>query len=278
MQSVVIPIDFTKRSDSALDYAIALFSSQSIQFILLHSYSTISANELLISVDDIIEKDICHKLDEKVEYIRSKTGSEKINVIRICERNDLISSIRKVVSKYHAELLIVGSDGEDSWNDGYFPSEGKTLNIIDEINLPTLVVPIHQQIQKPQNVLFATVLDGIHNSKEVNPLIEMIKECNAHIDILNVGGTGSNTNELDQDLKKTINGYFVKTNYDLHTVVDNDIQLAIGKFSEEHNNDFICIIYRKHGFIETVFKPGVSKKIINKTQKPILALKYDTSI
>jgi nucleotide-binding universal stress UspA family protein len=62
--------------------------------------------------------------------------------------------------------------------------------------------------------------------------------------------------------------------YKLHTMLDTDPFQAIGQFSDEHHNDLICIMYRKHNILDSLLKPSVSRKIISHMDKPILALKH----
>ena len=274
MQSIILPIDFSRSSDAILNYAAELFSPQNARFILLHAYSSLPSGELLISIDDIIESDIYRKLEVKEEYLKRKSNFEKLDVVKVCVKNDIISAISLVNEKYHADLLILGSDGESSWKDTTYYDEGKTLKIVSEVSIPSLIVPFLTEMHKPGNILFATVLDGIHNSDEVRPLIDIAKECKAHLDILNVSQSRTDISESSGNLQKTINGYFKGVDYELHTILNKDATSAIGQFSEDHSNDLICIINRRHGILEKLLRPSVTKKIISGMARPILVLKH----
>lgn len=273
MQSIILPVDFSRSSDAVLDYAAQLFGPQNVRFILLHAYSSLPAGELLISIDDIIENDINRKLEAKEDYLRKKSDSDKLDIIKVCVKNDIISAISSVNDKYHSDLLILGSDGENSWKDTTYYDEGKTLKIVSDVSIPSLIVPFSDEMHKPGNILFATVLEGIHDSNEVRPLIEIAKECKAHLDILNVSQSRSDTIESSSNLKKTINGYFKGVDFELHTIINKDATAAIGQFSEDHHNDLICIINRRHGILEKLLRPSVTKKIISGMARPILVLK-----
>ena len=274
MQNIIIPVDFSLESRAAIDYVLTFFPSSNARVILLHAYSKFNTSEFLISIDDIIEKDIHKKLEVEGEYLLRKSGGKNIELIYDCECNDIVSAIQNAVNTYHADLLVLGSDGQYSWKDMSYMEDGKTLNIIKEVSIPVLIVPYLQEARKPANILFATVIDGIDGESDVHPLIEMTKQCQAHLDIINVGPDKSSENSLNKGLTKTVNGFFKKVDYKLHTVLDSDAYEAIVRFSDEHHSDIICIMYRKHTTLERLLKQSISKKVITNLTKPILTLKH----
>ena len=276
MQSIIIPVDFTERSRMALDYAAMLFASSPMRFVLLHAFSTATTKEFLISIDDIIEKDIRQKLEAEGERFRSMLKNDKSEIVYVCKNNDIISTIASACEIHASEMMIIGSDGESSWSDISYREEGMTLNIVKGLSIPCLIVPSGRTSGLPKNILFATMIDGIANSSEVEVLNYIAKVCESHLDILNVGTERSGVVKLKEKLRKTVNGYFGNVDFKIHTLIDVDPYLAIGSFSEEHHHDLICIMYRKHGLLESILKQSVAKKMLSKLDKPILALKHTT--
>jgi len=274
MQTIIIPVDFTARSRKAIDFVAMLYQTTSVRFILLHAYSTLKSNEFLISIDDIIENDIQRKLETEGEYLKEKCESDKIELIYLCDRNDIISSILNATKKFSADMVVVGSDGEESWNDISLREEGKTINIVKKAPIPALIVPLSHAVLKPNNILFATVINGIYGNEEVEPLIDMVKAWGAHIDILNVGSERASVSGLNKGLESTVNGYFYGIDFKLHAVLNADTFQAIDQFSAEHQIDLICIMYRKHSVLEKLLRSGITKKIFTQIGKPILALKH----
>ena len=273
MHSIIIPVDFTKRSKDALNYANSLFSEVPVRVILLHAHSAIRTKEFLISIEDIIEKDIMVKLEREGESLRQKMKNENLELAYHYEEGDIITAISNAMAKYNAELLIIGSDGDESWNDVSFREEGRTLNIVRDLPIPTLIVPTEKNAGKPKNILFATLIDGIKENKDVEPLKTLTSLSGAHLDVLSVGPESASEELFNSELISSLNGYLDGLNFSLHTLLESDTFNAIEHFSHDHENDLVCIIYRKHGVLERLLKPSVSKKVLTKSGRPILALK-----
>jgi len=275
MRTVIVPIDFTDRSRAALNYAAELYRSSDIRFIFMHTYTTVKTTEFLISIDDIIENDIRQKLEAEAEYLQAKLDNDSSEFIYIIERNDIISALSNNIGKYAVDMVILGSDNGDSWNDVSYSDEGRTMNIVKNVSIPCLIVPISKHLKKPCNVMFATVLNGIENMGDVEALVNMVNDCHAHLDIVSVAGESASKKQLEEELKRTVNGYFENVDVELHTLFDTDTFAALGKFTEQHGNDLICIMYRKHGMLEKMLKKSISKQLFSHLDQPILALKHD---
>lgn len=273
MQNIIIPVDFSKRSKAALNYAATVFGGTGKRFILLHAYSNLKSGEFLISIDDIIEADIRMKLEVEGKKLIEKLKNDRTEINYVCERSDILSALAGAVSKYNADLIVLGSSDEESWSDVTYREEGKTINILKSVKIPCMIVPDFIELHKPAHVLFATVLNGIKDSGEVRPLLDLLKNNNSRLDILNVTQEKNALPETDSVLKKTTNGYFPGFEYKLHTAYESDIFMAIDNFANEHHNDLICLMYRKHNAFERLLKQSVSKKMITKLTRPLLVLK-----
>ena len=274
MQTVIVPIDFTDRSRAALNYAVELYHSSNVRFIFLHAYTTINTSEFLISIDDIIENDIRQKLEAEAEYLSSKLEIKSPEFIFVVEKNDIISALTNNIIKYNANMVILGSAEGESWNDVSNTHEGRTMSIVKNISLPCLIVPVAEHLKKPDKVMFATVLNGIDNIGDVEALLSVVNENHSHLDIVSVASESTTKKSLAEELKKTVNGYFENIDFELHTVLDTDTYGALGKFSDKHHSDLICIMYRKHGILEKMLKRSVSKQMFSNMDRPILALKH----
>ncbi len=251
----------------------SLFSEEPVQIILLHAHSALRTKEFLISIEDIIEKDIRLKLEKEADGVKARWKNGNLEIIFAYEQTDIISAITSNANKFSADLLVVGTEENESWNDVSYREEGRTANIVKEVEIPTLIVPVERNAERPKNFLFATLPDGIRGENDVKPLKELMKICGAHLDVVTVGSEDSSRAKLGSELRTTINGYLNGLDFSYHALLDSDTYNAIEHFSHDHENDLVCIIYRKHGILERLLKPSVSKKVLSRSNRPILALK-----
>ena len=146
MHGILIPTDFTERSRSTIKYVVEVFPPATNRYILFHSRSSSSSNEILVSIDDILDSNIQKNLKAEVDYVKSIAGDQaKVEVTS--DNGDFLSAINRSVDKTKADLVALGSKGERTWYGESSNEEDKTVNIIRGINISSLLVPISEYLK-----------------------------------------------------------------------------------------------------------------------------------
>ena len=274
MQRILIPVDFSGSSRAAIDYALEIYNPEKYTYVLLHAFGSAGTKEFLISIDDIIESDIEKKLELERDHMIRITGDENINVELKWDKCEIIEAIERLIEHIPIALVVVGSDMGITWTGDSNLSNVRTLNFVKEISLPLLIVPQRGQLQHPKEVLFATTINGIKDKRDVAPLIDLVRNCQSRLDIINVGVDKQEGHATSEKLGKTVDGYFEDLPFELHAVESREVFKSIRDFTEEHHSELVCILYRKHNLLERVLRESVSQQIISDLRWPLLTLKH----
>ena len=113
IQRVLVPIDFTKRSMNVLTHITKICDPKKHHFILYHSYARSNTDVILISVKDIIENEIKHKLEKEAQYLKSQTLNNDLSFEIKVDKGELLSTMKKGCIRDHIDLIALGSK---KWN------------------------------------------------------------------------------------------------------------------------------------------------------------------
>ena len=274
MQRILIPVDFTGSSRAAIDYALDLYDPARYSFVLLHAYSSTRTSEFLVSIEDIIEKDIERKMNLERDHMNRLCNKCEVSVELKWEKCEIIEAIDRVTESLPVELIIIGSDNGVSWTGNSNLTDVKTMDFIKQISLPVLIVPQNGSLRHPRDFLFATRLNNVMNEGDVAPLISVIRNCKGHLDVINVENHKMEAEEANERLRTSVNGLFNDLPVAFHALEGSEVFTSIRQFTDSHHSDLVCILYREHSFLERLLKDSVSEQLVSDLNWPLLTLKH----
>lgn len=158
MKSVLIPVDFPFESDNVIDYAIQFFKREECNFYILNTYTYkikgLDAIGLLQIEDDYYEKPKQQSLDS-LNTLINKCKLNRLSVkhyfhaISAC--CDIIDGIKRMVSKYDIDLVLVPGKSKNELNPCQYSKN--IIKIIDQVReCPVMLIPEFAPL--PKNVEF----------------------------------------------------------------------------------------------------------------------------
>ncbi len=165
-------------------------------------------------------------------------------------------------------VLLENLENKSSWT-----QNSTNMDIIRYINCPIWVIP-HESIYQPfDKIVYATD----YNEEDISTLKKLIGLTNKYspnITALHV----TDSSDFEEKVKK--NGFLqmvqTKTEYNKITVAslveknDEDIAQTINDYAINNEVSLIVILKENRQFLERIFKPSSTKKIIKKSLLPVL--------
>jgi len=178
--------------------------------------------------------------------------------------------INQICKKEKIDYVVMGNKQKHGISDVYLGRQ--TVDVVLNANCPVLAVPENAVYKTIERVTFATDYHEIKEQKILEPIIDITKNYEAELTIINV--------EKDGDLidpEKMAEG--VHLNQTLETIPhqfyhtkDSDIAHGIDQFVHEYNVDLLGAISRKHNFFGSIFHESVTKNLSLMSSVPLLIL------
>lgn len=259
MQTVVVPIDFSKPSLTAVHYAVNMLAgAYDTNLVLYHMYEKKNeeeeANRLLSNLRDQLSTD-------------SPLRIESIAVLG----DNLIQEIERVVHHRHASLVVMGITGKTAVEKVFIGSN--TLKLVEKNVVPVLIIPPDAKFKEVKNVALTSDFKDVRMTTPSIPIKLLLELFRPALHIVNVDSEHyvSITAEYQKE-KAILQQMFSDYNPEFYFIGMNDFFDAIERFTKDKNIDILITIPRMHSFLRRIFKGQHIKKIVYHSHVPILAV------
>jgi len=268
MKKILVPTDFSENAQKALQFAVAISNRFETDILLYHVYrvGTSAAEKFKTTLNDIIKEDKEKELQKAIKKI--KPTLKKGSIEGKAANGDVGNLVVDKADKEHFDLIVMGSKGETGLEGILYGSTA--VEIIRRSETPVVVIP-EKAVPKPvKRIVLAVDGRGISDPELLNPIIELVHLRDAKVKIFHKAVSGERK-ELHPSIAEALEGI----DYTYHCVETDtdDISDSIRDFVVENEADMLCVIRRKKGWIQRLFKENVSRDSAHDRPIPLLVIK-----
>ncbi|MDN5217006.1 universal stress protein [Fulvivirgaceae bacterium BMA12] len=258
IKKILIPLNFSAVSDSAIDYTINFVKEDdSIQSTLLH-------------VADLDTKSEAQKLlEERLKQLtidfRQRSGSSGNYAVKSGPLSDAILSAR---SEYASDLIIMGTKGAEEKDETAITN---TAELVLKADCPVLVIPENTKTFAIKNIALALGKNSIDDSFALGVLHDIARTFDAAIHILTISDENSDTLVEDAN-QRTLEYYFETLDYQYAFPKNTDIEQGISDYVKEKSIDMLAILPRNHAKKSKPSEGRLTKLLTLHTEVPLLTI------
>lgn len=273
LNSILVPVDFSDCSNNALDYAIALASAFGARLTLLNCYVVhLPAADMTVGIKSDMAIEYQKTAEKNFSYLKEKTpGLSRVDHKEIIKISFINDGIVMTAKETEADLIVMGTKGAGNRLDAFFGSN--TYSTIRKSKAPVLAIPDGATFKPFNKILFAAdfkYIEALHGLDVIKAITAQFK---AKVEILHVGHGWSELNTQQTKEAAAIVEYFGHTEHSYHfTKEEVEVEDAIDDHLEEHGNELLVLIARKHHFPGSLFKKKVTRRTVMHTDLPLLAI------
>ncbi|MFM1998223.1 MAG: hypothetical protein RL204_170 [Bacteroidota bacterium] len=257
---ILVPTDFTKVSDTAIDHAILTGKIINAEVHVIH----IIENKQQIG-------EARAKLEALSEMIRSEKGVEIQTIVRI---GSIFEDIDKVATEIDASLIIMGTHGLRGMQ---FITGSRALKIVTESSVPFIVV--QERNIRPQGYHKLVVPLDLHKEtkQKLSLVADMAKYFGSKVHLISPGETDEFLrNQLNRNIRFA-EEYFSERNIPYEVEIteskSDGFVKSLLKYSAAVEADLICIMNFYDNSIMSIFNQSYEQQVItNEAQIPVLCV------
>ncbi len=258
MKNILIPLDFSKVSLNALDYAVKFADHDpSINLHLLH-----------IKDGTLMEKDIKEKFDKLVKKYKNPLNPRLHTLIR---SGELVSTIIEIQQQLEIDLIIMGTKGAEMEEDDLVT---RTSKFVHEADLPVLVIPEKFKKFRLNTIILSVGQERIADRSPLYVLLDVSRKFKAQVHVLTVqrSPVAASYSEDDESNENTLQ-YFLEMFYSHHSFAENeDIEKGILDYIEKHDIDMLAIMPNTHLKNGVASQGKLTRYLSLHTNVPLLVL------
>lgn len=276
MDKIIVPIDFSKYSEYALEAAAILAKKYNAEIFALHMLEM--SDTILTASNDGPKPKILYFLklaQQRFEEFLSKDYLDGVKVTPIVKHSKVFSEVSDVAEEHHADLIVMGSHGVSGFTEVFVGSN--TEKVIRHSKIPVLVIK-----QKPATMDFDTVVFASDFAeKGIDAYLKATKMVgnNAKMHLLYVNVPGEkfkSTSEMEKqvaDFLSKADGNMDQLN-NVHYVSDYSVEKGIISFSNLLGADLIMMPTHGRKGLAHFFEGSISEDLANHANLPVMTFRF----
>lgn len=272
IKRVLVPIDFSEPSKAALKYAMEFGQFSGLDEIhLLHSiYIPVNPSDSLVSVSKIMIEDGEKLFEDLKNEISTWPQSKGFKILSKVMVEDVVSAIKSYSKNVELSYVIMGTKGATGLEEFLFGTTA--ADVLEQSDVPVIIVPPYTIFHKPSHIVFASDLKDIANMQVLAPLKNLAIACESKVVILHVS-RDVNMTEVEVKEKEDLKNYFHGLELHFQVIHSENIYAGIEMYMQDQVPDMVAVLSRKHGFLESIFRESISKKLAHRTIIPMLSIR-----
>jgi|GEM_PF-1902504 len=272
MKNILLPTDFSENAKVAADFTVNLFCGLPMSLNLYHFYGLHhSTGSMLISIDDLLQKDAQDSMKIEVDRIVEFCGGE-VDIRSKNLNGKLTDFISEIVKNNKIDMIAMGTQGSSGFKKDLFGSN--TTQILNTVKAPVLVIPTNSHFErgsKPK-IAFATDFKPFGGSEQMKAFMQLMKQKYGTFDreVVYISDTADAIEDHGRALCQDLMGEDLDSFIEL---IGKDIQQGLMTYLDEHKPDVLIMVHRKNSFFDRLLKTSLSAKMALKSGTPLMIFK-----
>jgi len=275
MKTILVPTDFSKNADNALECAMAIAKNEKARLILLHAFRI----DYLSSTFPVkfIEEEIEHAKYRANYHLRFKAEwiekTKKIKCEYISALGVASDVVLRTIKEKKPDWVIMGTQGASGLKGVFMGSN--TAKIIGKAKCPVIAIPATVKYHEFKKVLYTTDFHASDISA-LEKLIELVKPFKAHINIIHIydGEFVEPQKKLLQKFQEKIERKIEYKDISYRIVRVKNTENELKRLSQRKFNDLIVMSTHHRFLLDKLLNKSITKKIASHTNIPLLALQH----
>ena len=272
MKTILVPIDYSKTANNAVEYAIEIAKLTKAKIILLHVFDVpvaVTDMPVVITTFDDFEKIQKETLKKYEHKLIAKHGNT-VSISSILTPGFIYDEIKDTVNEKKVDLIVMGITGAGRVSELLIGSN--VSRVIKNIDCPVITVHENIKFKQIKKIAFACDFEEIEESHAFDKLIEFIKLFKAKLLLININNTSSKTTYKKVLSASLLEHVLDDVDHSISVRKSEDITEGINHFVDHHKIDMLIMLPKKHTLFSRLFQESNTKKMAFHTHVPLLTI------
>lgn len=277
INKILVPVDFSKHSEYALEVAAAFAKAHDAEIILLHMLGLHEGMLNTTEGQDVAEAVYFMKLAEKrFTEFEGRKFLEGVRISEMVKNNTHFTEVNDVALEQSADLIIMGSHGSKGLSEVFVGSN--TEKVVRTASVPVLV--IKEQISEfaPEKVVFGCDFKT-ENILVYRRAMKLFETLGVAVDLVYVNTPGDRFKTTTQ-MEAKANEFLAIAEFNAHTHAEHlvylsghSIEQAIYAYADKVDADALAIPTHGRRGLSHFFNGSLGEDMANHARMPVFTFK-----
>jgi nucleotide-binding universal stress UspA family protein len=271
MPTILVPTDFSKCANNALQYALAYADQIGAG---VHVINVIFPNEGVDSnlynafwtYDYLTQRN--KVLSDWLRRFLRRSAHPDVPVTSACVLGFPVPTVCDEAEAMEADMIIMGTTGATGIKELLLGSI--TAGVLTRTRIPLLAVPMEGRYEPTGNIVYATDYNMKIGKHSMQTLRQFVSQGNSQLRIVHVLDRPGETRNPDKE--QVLSGQLDGVAHDYHYLHDRDVAKAISLFVESVDAYALVAVAHEHSLMNRLFYESVTRKLAHRTRVPFLVL------
>ncbi|MEQ9403622.1 MAG: universal stress protein [Cyclobacteriaceae bacterium] len=278
MKKILVPIDFSKLSHNAVEFAAHLAKPMKAEVVVVH-FENIPLDDTSLhlsgeahssgfSEDSLFNAQLFRANKKKLQDLSVEFSGDGVTVTGLQLGGGFLEGVKHFIDKNGADLIVIGTTGEASIQE--FFSGNHTEQLIEHLETPVLSVQEKVDKNIKEVVLGIDLLDEAYSKKAFEMVKTLTESLNATLHIVDVVDTDSK-GVIMHDLNKLARNSGLK-NYMVDVIKDKKPNEALMKFADREDAGLIITLSEAKAGLHRFFQHSFATRMTKESAIPVLTI------
>lgn len=282
MARILVPTDFSKQADFALDLAHQLALEMNAEIELLHvldvpegerfagmeNISFTGESSGNAGMDDLYFYKLVQKSKEKLEKVMNRPELQGISMFEKIQTGSVYRQIYEETEKGLIDFIVMGTSGTSNWEEDLVGTNAE--KVVRRATCPVITVRNRVKLTQIKNIAFAS--DFKHNHEKLVDLIKkVVNMIGAKLHLVKVNTPSHFENDK---INYAVIKNYAKENkiedYELHVYNFEDEEDGIISFTEQFGMDMIIMATKGRRGFASLLEGSIAEDVVNYAKLPVL--------
>lgn len=274
METIIVPTDFSKSANKALEFAVMIAQKSHAKVNVSHiidlpmpggvNYNAYHAVEEKAKKDSLAQ--MAHILKQYEGFLYEKDGKKVVIDTDVIINTDL-DSISQIARQENAFLILMGTHSASLMEKVLGGTT--TTDVLNEASCPVMVVPEEAEMTSFKKMVYAT---DLKNDDETffDVLLSFANYFNSEVECVHIGNDIEKWNEeraIMDSMQESYKQIYFRT-IGHHSVVE-----GLNDYLDQYPVDLLVLLRHDRSFWQSLFHNSVTKKIALNAKVPLLIFK-----
>jgi nucleotide-binding universal stress UspA family protein len=277
MKKILVPTDFSKSAQTAIDVAADIARKANSQLIVLHVVEGANGGSFNIEgqidtsdhwEDRIFTMKVIERGKKQLERLTEELASRGVRVKSELRMGTPFHGMQTIIQDHNVDLVVMGTSGRSQVQEMIIGTN--TEKVVRQSKCPVLTVQ-----KKPSNPEFKSIVYATAMSKEEEVFSKIVRRTqqmyDATIHLVRVNTPGSF--KRDVQVKKEMEAFAKKLqlkNYTLNVFNDMSEEEGIIYFADSINADMIAMATHGRTGFAHVLSGSIAEDVVSHAKRPVL--------
>lgn len=275
MKTILVPVDFSKYSEYALEVAASIAKNNDAKIVVVHMLGLSDAFLTKDEAEEVFNAMYYMKLSKKkFEHFLKKPYLKDIEVTDTIRNYKVFSEINEVANEFEADLIVMGSHGVSGFTDMFIGSN--TEKVVRSSEIPVLVIKKRVKDFNIKHAVFVTNLDLESAGAYVKARDFLLNfDCEMELLYIKLPEYFHSTEEMNLKYNKFLDATGLNELDPPAIKYYDDYSLESGVFSycDKHDTDVIIIPTHGRRGLSHFFYGSYGEDIANHSNIPVITIK-----